>query len=441
LSDNHQFFLSLKRGWPTGIKRLIALLTFTACVLCWPQGAPASERISISGYYKNYSTALDQPEVDNLPEAENQPVIGAVNNRLRLNVSGRLNQWMSLTLAYDFSPRVQDKSLFEEQTLNLGLNPQIYRAVDLDSRLYPEEDESVASFAIFQNLDRACLTINSRPADVYLGRQAIAWGSARVINPTDVLVPYAFNQLDTEDRIGVDAVRVRVPTGFMGEIDGGYVFGDDFEFEKSAMFLRGKFYYRRTDISLLAVGFQENLLAGFDLTRSFGGAGFWLEGAYVFASALNSDCDNGDEDYLRGSVGADYSLKNGAYLFVEYHFNQAGAGEPEQYLADSTKIAYREGSVYLLGKHYLAPGISYQLTPLITLSGQALINVTDPSVFLMPQAEYNVAKDVYLSAGAYLGLGESPYLAVSPCCGPAVFLRSEFGGYPHSYFVSFRLYF
>jgi hypothetical protein len=423
------------------IRRLIILLAIAACVLCWLRSAPASERISISGYYKNYSTALDQPEVDNLPEAENQPVIGAVNNRLRLRVSGRFNRWMSLIFAYDFSPRVQDKSLFEEQALNLGFNPQIYRAVDLDSRLYPEEDESVSSFAIFQNLDRACLTINSRPADIYLGRQAIAWGSARVINPTDVLVPYAFNQLDTEDRIGVDAVRVRVPTGFMGEIDGGYVFGDDFELENSAMFLRGKFYYRRTDISLLAVGFRENLLTGFDLTRSFGGAGFWLEGAYVFASALNSDCGNGDEDYFRGSVGADYSLTNGAYLFAEYHFNQAGASEPEQYLADSTKTAYREGSVYLLGKHYLAPGISYQLTPLITLNGQAMINVTDPSVFLMPQAEYNVAKDVYLSAGAYLGLGKNPHLVVSRDRGPMILLRSEFGAYPDSYFASFRVYF
>ncbi|MGB2768516.1 MAG: hypothetical protein WBC88_02185 [Candidatus Zixiibacteriota bacterium] len=51
------------------------------------------------------------------------------------------------------------------------------------------------------------------------------------------------------------------------------------------------------------------------------------------------------------------------------------------------------------------------------------------------------AEDVYLSAGAYLGLGESPHLVVSRCCVPAVLLRSEFGGYPHFYFASFRVYF
>lgn len=370
-----------------------------------------------------------------------QPIIGAVSNRLRFKVSGRIREWMSLTLAYDFSPRVQDRSLFEEQALNLGFNPQSYRASDLESRLYPNEDEPAGSFAIFQNLDRAYVTINSSLADVYLGRQAIAWGSARVINPTDVLVPYAFNELDVEDRLGVDAIRVRVPMGFMGEMDAGYVFGEDFEFENSAMFLRSRLNYRRTDISSMVIGFRENLLTGFDLSRSIGGAGFWLEGGYVFVDVLKSDDRNSEEDYFRGSTGLDYSLRDGTYLFAEYHFNQAGASEPDNYLSRFEKTAYTEGSVYLLGKHYLAPGVSCQLTPLIVLNGEALVNLTDPSAFLMPQVEYNIAEDIYLSAGVYLGLGKKPEYLASYVYGPFLRLRSEFGGYPDFYFTSFRVYF
>lgn len=370
-----------------------------------------------------------------------QPIIGAVSNRLRFKVSGRIREWMSLTLAYDFSPRVQDRSLFEEQALDLGFNPQSYRASDLESRLYPNEDEPAGSFAIFQNLDRAYVTINSSLADVYLGRQAIAWGSARVINPTDVLVPYAFNELDVEDRLGVDAIRVRVPMGFMGEMDAGYVFGEDFEFENSAMFLRSRLNYRRTDISSMVISFRENLLTGFDLSRSIGGAGFWLEGGYVFVDVLKSDDRNSEEDYFRGSTGLDYSLRDGTYLFAEYHFNQAGASEPDNYLSRFEKTAYTEGSVYLLGKHYLAPGVSCQLTPLIVLNGEALVNLTDPSAFLMPQVEYNIAEDIYLSAGVYLGLGKKPEYLASYVYGPFLRLRSEFGGYPDFYFTSFRVYF
>jgi hypothetical protein len=402
----------------------------------------ASDEVSISGYYKNYFTALDREEWDNLPSTQTQPLIGAVYNRLRTKVFIRIDHNSSLTFAYDFSPRVQDHSLFEEQVLDLGFTPQSYRVTDLDARLYPDPDDTVRSFAIFQNLDRAYLTLNTRWADIYLGRQTIAWGSARMINPTDVIVPFAFNELDVEDRMGVDAVRIRVPIGTMEEIDAGWVFGHDFEFDESALFLRTRLYYQRTDITLLAVGFRENLLLGLDLTRSIGGAGFWLEGSYVLADALNSHLADDQKDYFRSSVGLDYSLRGGIYLFAEYHFNQAGADDPDDYLRKSGETAYREGAVYLLGKHYVAPGVSYQINPLLILTGEVIVNLNDRSSFIIPQIEYNIAENIYLSGGAYLGFGKGigvsslDYLPY-----PRLYLQSEFGVYPHMYFTSLRVYF
>jgi hypothetical protein len=400
----------------------------------------ASDKFSLSGYYKNYLFVFDQVQDKDLQKA-NQPIKWSVNNRLRVNLSCRPYNYLSINLAYDFSPVIQDKSLFDEQMLGFGLKAQTYRAVDFYSRLYPQEGEKLSHFAIFQNLDRFFITLKSKFADIYLGRQAIAWGSAHVINPTDVIAPYSFNELDTEDRRGVDALRIRIPLSSLEEIDAGYIFGDDFEFENSAFFLRGKFYCRRTDISLILTGFQENLLAGFDLTRSIGGAGFWVEGGYVFIDALNGNNRKNDKDYFRSSLGFDYSLKSGTYLFVEYHFNQAGAGKPEDYLIKLKEKAYQQGSVYLLGRHYLVPGISYQITPLITFSGEALINLTDPSIFLMPQFEYNIAENIYLSAGAYFGVGKGPKSLSSQYSDPASLLRSEFGSYPDLYFTSFRVYF
>ena len=425
----------------TKIKPLILFTATLVCFLCLTPRYHALGRISVGGYFKNYSLALDQPKIACFPEINQQPIQGSVTNRLRLNLSNSFSRKIALNLSYDFSPQVQDRSLFDPQILNLGLKAQGYRAADLDSRLYPSPDDSVSSFAIFQNLDRAFLTIRAPLADIYVGRQAIAWGSARVINPTDVLAPFTFNQLDVEDRIGVDAVRVRIPVGWMSELDAGYVFGHDFKFKNSAVFLRSKFHFYDNDVSLLTVDFQENLMLGADLARSIGGAGFWLESAYVLVGALNSDLRNQHQDYLRTSLGLDYSLRNGTYLFIEYHFNQAGASKPKDYLVNTGKTAYQEGSVYLLGKHYLTPGISYPLTPLLTLSGQALVNLTDPSIFVMPQAEYNLAEDIYLSAGAYLGLGENPAYFSVHGYGPFLRLSSEFGSYPDFYFFSFRIYF
>jgi hypothetical protein len=259
-----------------------------------------------------------------------------------------------------------------------------------------------------------------------------------VVNPTDILTPYKFEELDTEERIGIDALRVRIPLGMLSELDVGLVTGDDFEYESSAVFLRGKFYTMGKDISFLFMGFRENLLAGFDLASSLGGAGVWLETAYVWSDLLNDD-DTNTDDYLRLSIGADYSFGDKTYGFIEYHFNQAGKSNPDDYFNLFNTTAYTEGSVYLLGKHYIIPGISYQINPLITYTGQLLTNLNDPSLYFYSMLEYNFASNIYLSAGAYIGIGEGPEIVSQNGFTPK--MNSEFGGYPDIYLTSFKLYF
>ncbi|RQW06189.1 hypothetical protein EH222_09145, partial [candidate division KSB1 bacterium] len=246
--------------------------------------AMGASPVGLSGYYKNFTVAIVPPGVQDAPSLySSESPLGLVNNRLRLNLSARLHQRFSFTAAYDLSPRIQDPSLFQGQIFITGLDPFHYRVADLPSRLYPAEQKDVRSFVLLQNLDRAFFTFKTGWADLDIGRQAIAWGSARVINPTDIIAPFSFEELDIEDRIGVDAVRLRVPLGFMAELDGGVVFGQDFSWPESACYLRGKFYFAGTDVSLLLIDFQQNLLVGLDLARSIGGAGVWCEAAGVIA--------------------------------------------------------------------------------------------------------------------------------------------------------------
>jgi hypothetical protein len=310
--------------------------------------------------------------------------------------------------------------------------PRGYRVDDIDRRIYPGEGDAVASFALNQNLDRAFITVRTEFADIYVGRQAIAFGSARVVNPTDVLAPFTYETLDTEDRFGIDAVRVRVPLGLLSELDLGYVPGDDFEFAQSAQFIRAKFYLWQSDVTLLALGFRENLLLGADFARAVGGAGIWFEGALVLADALN-DRDFGYDDYLRLSAGADYSLTSTVYGFAEYHFNGAGDAQPQISSFGMPDLPYTEGAVYLLGEHYLAPGVIWQITPLITATSQMLWNLSDVSVFLAPSLEYNIRPNIDIGVGLYIGLGDGPRGLAT--------LRSEFGSYPDIAYTSIRIYF
>lgn len=402
-------------------------------ILCWAMLllstiAPANAELQISGYYKNFSTGLTSPLAD-------EPIIGAVNNRLRLNCTYTAADTLLVDLSYDFATRIQDPSLFSEPPIVTATDSLGYRVVDLDSGIYPGKDDPAGSFGLFQNLDRAAIAYGAEFGDITIGRQAIAWGSARVVNPTDVVAPYAYNQLDTEDRIGVDAIRIQIPIGVLGEFDTGYVCGENLAFEKSAFFLRSQLNTAETDFSISLVGFREHLMTGFDLTRGIGGAGFWFEAAYVYANAFNGE--NGEADnYLRASVGLDYSFAGRAYGFIEYHFSGAGVGEPEDYLDNLSEPAYTDGAIYLLGRHYLAPGLTFQITPLISLGGVLLSNISDPSAFPSLQIEYNFVQDIYISAGGFIGIGNPPETEADE-----LQFRSEFGGYPTLFFSSFRIYF
>ena len=101
------------------------------------------------------------------------------------------------------------------------------------------------------------------------------------------------------------------------------------------------------------------------------------------------------------SVGLDYSFSGETYAFIEYHFNGAGATpEPENYLTNLEQPAYTRGSVYLLGTHYLAPGVTHQITPLIGFGGQLLFNLSDVSTLgCRRRSAYNIAEDIHLSIG------------------------------------------
>jgi len=406
------------------MRKILALII---CLLITPLVGVTKAEFQVGGYYKNFSTAFNS----RLPEAS---MMGVVVNRLRFNLSYVLSDSLSLAFAYDFTPRVQDPLLFSQSPFAVGVAASRYRVADFESRLYPSEAEPVSSVGIYHNLDRASVQFSTDFADFSIGRDAIAWGSARIINPTDVIAPYTYDQLDTEDRVGVDAIRIRIPVGVMGEIDTGYIFGSDFDFDKSAVFLRTQLNAVETDFSILLLEFQKDLLVGLEIARGIGGAGFWLETAYVLAEPFDAE-PNTTDNYLRTSIGLDYSFGGEAYTFIEYHFNGAGTRKPENFLTNLEEPAYTRGGVYLLGVHYLAPGLTYQLTPLINVSGQILFNLSDPSMWLAPQISYNVAEDIHLSVGGFISIGKRPKED------DATQLQSEFGSYPNLFFSSFSVYF
>ncbi len=364
----------------------------------------AGQELKLSGYLKNFTIGYRLPEPVLATGVSPQPLLGQSNTRLRLSLSYSPNDSVSGLIAYDISPRIQDPLFFRTSPFTAPIPAGTYRLVDFRNPIYPGENDPVGSFGLYHNLDRLSVTFRTGAGDLIIGRQPVAWGSGKVTNPTDVIAPFSFYELDKEERVGVDAVRFRLSLSALSEIDAGYVFGEHFRFDRSAFFLRSRVNVLKTDLGFLIEGFPK------------------------------------PSHYGRLTAGIDRSLTSKLYGFLEYHFNGAGSAHPATYALLFSQPAYTRGTVYLLGRNYLSLGATYQAGPLIPLTGLVIWNATDGSFALSPQAEYNISQNIYLGAGAYLGLGRRPLTPLLGATRPPM-LRSEFGSYPDFAYLSFKVYF
>ena len=333
-------------------------------------------------------------------------------------------------LAYSLSPSGGNPAI---QSFGGETSPSPYRIADLKGLLIPADTNPDASISILQNLDRLSAKFRLPFATVTLGRQAVYWGLSRSVSPTDFIAPFQYGTIDTEYRVGVDAVRSVFPTGMLSEIEAGWLFGRDADIKQSGGWTRGRFYILQSDVTLLAGFFRENLIIGGSANRAFGGATGWVETAVVTTDALSKDGSERDS-YWSLSAGFERSwLEATLSGYLEYHFNSAGAADPDDYRQVQTEPAYTQGDVYLLGRHYLAPGASFMVTPLLKLDLGGLVNLTDPSAYLSLAGSYGATENITLSAGANMGLGKGSGSSGEP--------RSEFGNWPGTSFISAAWYF
>jgi hypothetical protein len=365
---------------------------------------------------------------------------GIADNILRLDARFSTSGVLSVELAYVLYPEIRSTST-TRQVVSLAGQSAEYRVGNPVRRLFPSSDRNMDNIGLYQDIDRAAVTVHLPFADVYAGRQAVSWGSAHVVNPTDILVPFRFMSLDTEYRKGVDALRVRVPFASMDEIDVGYVAGEDFRFNKSAVFGRTRLYLLKTDLAFTGIVFKENLLLGWDIARAVGNAGVWLEAAWVTPDMIQRVEDPLDESYLGISVGADYNFTGDFYGYLEYHFNSAGENDPHDYIDlvmnPADHPAYSKENVYLLGKRYLSVGGNYSGIPLMPVTFLLMVNANDLSADISVSAEYNIKENIYIEGGFFLGLGPEPDLQA----GVPVRYNSEFGAYPDVLYTAVKTYF
>jgi hypothetical protein len=316
-----------------------------------------------------------------------------------------LNEFTKIEIAYELLS-------VTEKPLPHVTPTQNYRVSDLNYYLHDEAYSNDYKTNLIQNLNRLNLNMNFQYADLSIGRMPIAFGSAKSINPTDVLTPFAVNTIDKEERIGVDAAFIKIPINELSLIEVGFVGGNDLESKNNAKFIRPKFNFSGYDIAFSFMNFKEKNLVGFDLQHSIQDAGFWFESAYVDQTNFRVN------DFIRITTGVDYKFSNTLYLAGEYHYNGASGNS-----ATFSPLEF----IYLRDFDYFILTSSYEFTPLLTGSIQSYVNLKDKSNLSSLKLDYNFKENLYLSLGSYLSTGNTK--------------TSEFGRYGQQYYSSIRFYY
>lgn len=351
-----------------------------------------------SGNFKSYPIIEDLPQLKEVQEVW--------QNSLKIQSQNSFSNNVKSEIAYEIT------ATYERPIPRIDLSEN-YRLTDLNTFVHdPTYDFQYYGTLVTQNLNRINFSYSTNFADFTIGRQPIAFGSAKSINPTDVISPFNLNAIDKEDRTGVDAIVMKMPVNQSILIEFGTVAGKKFDSKTSAFYIRPKVTFEKNEFNVMAMKFKKRDLFGFDFQRPIYDAGSWLEAAYINEPETNI------KNFTRVTTGIDYKFKNTLYLSGEYHYNGAGS---------NIGISNNEDFIFLRHYHYAIISSTFEITALLITTLQTYFSFHDKSDYTLLKFDYNYSDNLYFSIGNYLGIGNDK--------------NTEFGAMGKVYYTAVRYYF
>lgn len=190
--------------------------------------------------------------------------------------------------------------------------------LDAANCAWPEEENAFLGISnaadVFQ-VDRLFVDVYMPKYDLRVGRQALQWGSAQFINPTDPF-PELLLMEPWRPRSGVNAALVTVPFGDVHDMNLAVATTDTFDAVRIASRLR--LNWMETDFALVGAyrGDARDGIVGLDIRGTLG-LGYWIESAVHLQQS----------PWFEMVVGLDYSFPVLETFVVsgQYYYN-GGAG-------------------------------------------------------------------------------------------------------------------
>lgn len=387
-------------------------------------GVPNAEATELDGFVKGWAGGAQDQMLPTVLETTSGQHSGWLAVGFRLDAIQTMTDSVKLNASYVGYLRSGDAtfanlSQFLEEPSTAG-----FRVADLGARSYKpfSSDDQRAQYR--QNLDRLFVESKFDDFDLTVGRQPISWGVARGIRPLEFITQNLLSGLDAQERNGVDAIRVRAPTGSNGELDSGVVFGSHFDQKQSAAYLRDITTLGHWELTTLAGRFLGNEVLGLGSYTSIEKLGVRLEAAEVLADNF---AGIGTGNYFRGTLGTDFGLGRDSYVFVEYHYNGAGAADRAGIVRLLDSKGFQTQELLLQRQHYAVAGLAYQSSPIAKISGYVIYGMDERDALANLAYQYTLSDDWFLGVALIAGIGARD--------------RTEFGAYGRALYFTVSRYF
>jgi hypothetical protein len=334
-----------------------------------------------------------------------------LESEMRINFTASKGSWMFDT-AYQLFAAYGDRI---EYSRSIPTDSGIFsnRLPNDDRRLLNLTSviEDDGKFAALHRLDRLWVGYANDKTVVRLGRQAITWGNGLIFSPMDIVNPFDPTAVDTEYKSGDDMLYGQYLRDNGDDIQAAFVFRRDImsgdpDRDEGTAAIKYHGIAGDAEYDLLVARNYTRTTLGIGGNRSIGGA--VLRGDLVIA-----DSASGSKVQLVANLSHSWMWggKNVSGV-VEYYFTEFGLENGNYDLASllqNTDLLERlaRGESFTLGRHYLAGGVSIELTPLWVLTPNLFANLEDGSALVQIVSRNNLSQNVEFLGALNVPFGSS----------------------------------
>jgi len=337
----------------------------------------------------------------------------SVVERFRPTIEAELSEMISLSVTVEAN---MSQGRWEQYEAWALVDYEIGSILENAGCGFSEPTDRYSSIDDILGVERLFMDLYTDFADIRIGRQALNWGSAQMLNPTDLFAEVLVAE-PWKERSGVNAIRANLS---VGEAQVAAVAAIDDSLSKAQFGLRPTINVLQTDVSPVAsIDSDGESFAGLDLRGQLG-VGWWVEGGTELGA---------DEGLLPEiSVGIDYSFDifDGLLFGAQYTYDATGGADPRYYeLSDrgvslvpvpdcdaaAELFANVEGGEprFTIGQHYGLGWARLVINDEWGFTATGLTNLQDYSSLVIPNLAWTPGGNWSVNAGAQLLLGEGEF--------------------------------